>query len=114
MNKAGIDADISRCVDDIFRLRGHPAAYIPAGGGPVPIVAIIAHGEDTDGDRWNTSVQSTAEAYLRESDAADPKYPDVIEMEGMAWTISRRLGRSAGMWHLELVRDLRPTFRQRG
>lgn len=91
---------------------GEPIVYTPAGENPVVSRGIFSRGEDLDDGDYQAALQASATLRVLESDVPSPSYQDTVEVEGETWTVATKLGKSRGMWKLELRRDLRPTFRR--
>lgn len=100
------DSAFDRLNADTLAAFGESARYTPSGGAPTDIIALVNIGEDLDDVRPGAR-QSVATISVLVSDIASPGYQDQVEADGVAWTVVRSLGKSAGMWKLEAVRDLR-------
>lgn len=91
---------------------GQAVTYQPAsGGGSLEIEAVVHYGEDPE-DARGGYVEARATVQVLESDVAAPAYGDTVTIGAESWTVLRRIGRSAGMWTLELRSNLRATLRR--
>jgi hypothetical protein len=91
--------------------RAQTVTYMPEGGSPISISAILVRGDDLEDANWRAALQASATLYVNASDVASPSYQDQVEVDGEAWTVARKTG-NTGIWKLEIRRDLRPTFRR--
>lgn len=77
---------------------------------------VVAHLSGSGFVAGETITSGTKSAEISEVEEietrANPTYQDTIVLDGIEWTVARRVSRSAGVWKLELRRDLRPTFRK--
>ena len=102
----GFYEDQNQCVEDLFSVSGKPAVHTPYGGEPVNCTVILSvEGEPTGEDRLGTADQLRGELRVRESEVPSPMAHDVFEIDGETWAVVRPLGRSAGMWILEVGRS---------
>jgi len=107
------DAALERANADQMARHGEPVEWTPQGGEPMPITAMMSYGEVLDGGRQGKPMVSTsAEAYVFESDAPNIGYQDTISVDAQTWTVAKVVGKSGGMWHVELMRDIRPTLKR--
>lgn len=83
--------------------------YTPSGGEALEIPGLIRYGEDLEDGRDRASAR--AELWVKVSDVASPDYRDAVSADGAEWTVLRRLSGDGYVWHLELARDERPTWR---
>lgn len=91
--------------------RAQTVTYTPTGGSPVDVFGVMSRGEDLGEANWKSALQASAVLYVKASDIASPSYQDQVEVDGEAWTVARKTSQ-AGMWKLEIRRDLRPTLRR--
>lgn len=92
---------------------GAEVVYTPKSGAPLNINAVVLYGQDLDNADWGTALEATARAWVRSADIAEPEAGDVLNAEGVDWTVIRRLGKFPGYWKLQLTSDVRPAFGRR-
>lgn len=88
------------------------ATYTPAGGSPVNATVIFRPAEDLDDAQWRAALQASANLWVLDSDVVSPALNDTVAIDGDTWTVVRRVSKAGCLWHLEIRRDLRPTFRK--
>jgi len=104
--------DWDRLNDAQLAAYGQAVTYQPASGGePKPIVGIVHYGEDPE-NAHGGYIEARATVQVLESAVAAPAYGDTVAIGADSWTVLRRIGRSEGMWTLELSRNLRASLRR--
>ena len=90
---------------------GEAVTYTSKDGQAKEIRAFVAFGEDLSSDRAMLEVAAEALIEVLEADIPEPSYQDQVRIGEEEFTVVRRK-KSAGVWKLEIRRDLRPTFRR--
>ncbi len=103
--------DVLDDVDFIFDDTGIEVVYEPEKGGSKTILAFIERGGVLDDSNWRVAVETEAIVRVRQTDISKPSYKDKITIDGETWTVVGVHGPNAGIWKLEVRKDLRPTFK---
>lgn len=104
--------DLPQDLDLLFADVGETITYTPSNGDePIEILGIVTHQGDLEEDQnWGQSLEMLGHIRLKVSDVPTPQYNDSIEIDGETWHVIRRLRKAAGLWILEMKRDIRPVF----
>ncbi len=103
--------DVLDDVDFIFDDTGIEVVYVPEEGDSKTILAFVERGGVLDDSNWRVAVETEAIVRIRQSDVSQPAYKDTLIIEGETWTVVGVHGPNAGIWKLEIRKDLRPTFK---
>ena len=104
--------DVHNDVDFIFEDTGVEVLYDPEVGDPKTILAFIEHGGVLDDKNWRMAVETEAVVMIKQADVSQPAYKDKITIDGNTWTVVGVHGPNAGIWKLEIRKELRPTFKE--
>ena len=103
--------DVLDDVDFIFDDTGTEVVYEPENGDSKTILAFVERGGVLDDDNWRVAIETEAIVRIKQADISEPSYKDKITIDGQTWTVVGVHGPNAGIWKLEVRKDLRPTFK---
>ena len=103
--------DVHDDVDFIFEDTGTEVVYTSNGGDPRTILAFVERAGVLEDKNWRVAVETNAVVMIKEADVSQPAYKDEITIDGETWMVVGISGPNAGIWKLDVRKEIRPTFK---